>query len=605
MKVKVSQYIANRLVQAGIRHVFMVTGGVAMHLNDSLGKHPGLEYVCNHHEQACAIAAESYARLTSRMAAVCVTSGPGGTNALTGVLGAWFDSVPMIVISGQVRYDTTVRSTGIDLRQLGDQEFDIVKSIANMTKYAVMVTDPAEIRYHLDRALYLATHGRPGPSWIDVPVNVQGAMVEENEMLAYDAAEDAGHLPLPVSRRTVDEVLERIRRARRPVLLAGSGIRSSCAHKDFLKLIDLLNVPVVTAWNAHDCLHDDHPLYFGRPGSIGERAGNFIVQNSDLLLVLGCRLNIRQISYNWKAFARSAFKIVIDIDSAELKKPTVQIDLPIHADVADFIRASLDRLCGKSLPPGREWLDWCRERQKRYPVVMKEYWDREDLVNPYCFVEVLSQHLPEGQITVTGDGTACVCTFQGARIKPGQRLYTNSGCAAMGYDLPAAIGSCIAAGRQKVVCLAGDGSLQFNIQELQTVVHYRLPLKIFVLNNDGYHSIRQTQQNFFGTPYVGCDVRSGISFPDMQRIAGAYGIPFNRCRKHEELDNRIAEALEGDSPFICEVMLTPDQPFAPKLSSRRLPDGRIVSKPLEDLYPFLSREEFRENMVIPPLAEAE
>jgi len=575
-----------------------------MHLNNSIGRHPGLETIFNHHEQACAMAADSYARLTGKAAAVCVTSGPGGTNALTGVLGAWLDSLPMIVVSGQVRYDTTVRSTGLPLRQLGDQEYDIVRSAAPMTKYSVMVTEPAEIRYHLERALHLALSGRPGPVWIDIPLNVQGASIESEHLRSYDPAdpaEDSGEISPIVPEEAIKEIIYRIRKAERPVLLAGSAVRSSGGHEDFLRLAGRLNIPVVTAWNAHDCLPDDHPLYFGRPGTVGDRAGNFIVQNADLLLVLGCRLNIRQIGYNMATFAREAFKIIVDIDPVELMKPTVKADLPLQADVADVIASLVEMLPEEGLPFNEEWFAWCRDRRERYPVVLPEYWERAELVNPYCFVETLFRRLQEDQIIVAGNGSACVCTFQAARIKKGQRLYTNSGCAPMGYDLPAAIGACIGSGRKKVVCLAGDGSIQMNLQELQTIRHYCLPIKIFVLNNAGYHSIRQTQLNYFKSPLVGCDEESGISFPDMGKLAEVYEMPFNRCRSHKDLDSCVVKCLEADGPSICEVMLTPGQGFAPRAASRCLPDGRIVSAPLEDLYPFLERREFLMNMLIPPL----
>jgi acetolactate synthase-1/2/3 large subunit len=602
-EMKVSDYVANKLTENGIRHVFMITGGGAMHLNVSLATHPKLETIYNHHEQACAIAAESYARLTGKIALVCVTSGPGGTNAITGVLCAWLDSIPMLVISGQVRYDATARSTGLPMRQVGDQEYDITRAVAPMTKYAVMVTDPQEIRYHMERALYLAKAGRPGPCWLDIPMNVQSAPIDEKNLRPYRPEEDAREIPPPVKQEILEEIIGRIKSGKRPVLLAGSAIRSSGAHDDFLRLVPLLKIPVLTAWNAHDCIPDESPFFFGRPGSLGERSGNFIQQNADFLLSLGCRVSLRQTSFNWKSFARGAFKIVIDIDPLELMKPTLRPDLPLYGNVADWIRALEKALPPEGLPAKEEWLSWCRERKKRYPVVLKEYWQRPELVNPYCFVEVLSRQLPEGQITVTGNGSACVCTFQAAVIKKGQRLYTNSGCATMGYDLPAAIGACLASGRQKIVCLAGDGSIQMNLQELQTIVHNKLPIKIFVLNNNGYHSMRQTLGSFFGSVKVGYDPEGGVSFPDMERIAYAYRIPFRRCSRHEELDRAIAETLKGDSPFICEMMLTIDQPFAPKQSSQSLPDGRIISKPLEDLAPFLDREEFKANMIIDPIQE--
>jgi acetolactate synthase-1/2/3 large subunit len=604
MKIKVSDLVANILVEHGIRHVFMLTGGGAMHLNNSLGKHKDLRCIFSHHEQTCATAAESYARYSNRMAAVNVTSGPGGTNAITGVLGAWLDSVPMLIISGQVRYDTTVASSGLNLRQLGDQEIEIVKSVSNMTKYAVMVTEANSIAYHLEKAIYLAKSGRPGPCWVDIPMNIQGSQVDEKDLTHFDLKKD-GVSDSPANLDLlVKDVLERITSAKRPVIYAGTAIRSSGSAQQFLNLVEKLEIPVVSAWNAHDIIPNDHPFYYGRPGTVGDRAGNFIVQNSDLLLVLGCRLNIRQISYNYEYFAREAFKVIVDIDPMELQKPTVKPDLAICADVRLFMENMLQQL-PSDFPGFTWWNKWCGERQRRYPVVLKKYWEKNSPVNPYCFVQELFDQLPEGSTVVTGDGTACVVTFQAAKIKKGQRLYTNSGCAQMGYDLPAAIGACFASGLQKVICLAGDGSLQLNIQELQTVVHYQLPIKLFYLNNQGYHSIRQTQENFFGKPYVGCGEESGLSFPDIGKIAGAYGISYSKCDSHSELSEVVLGALNGNKPHICEVVLDLDQAFSPKLSSRRLADGRLVSSPLEDLAPFLDRSEFLENMIIAPVSELE
>ena len=601
--MKLSDYVALKLVAEGIQQVFMVTGGGAMHLNNSIGKHPDLKVLFNHHEQASAMAAEGYARVSRTPALVSVTTGPGGTNAITGVLGAWHDSLPMLVISGQVRYDTTVRSTGMKLRQLGDQELDIIRMSESITKYAVMVTEPTSIRYHLERALYLAKAGRPGPCWLDIPMNVQAAMIEPETLMGYDPSEDSSQLPPRVGKDTVTAVLQSISEAKRPVIMAGTAIRMSGAHASFMRLVDKLNMPVVTAFNAHDVIEDDHPLYCGRPGTVGDRPGNFVVQNSDLLIVLGCRLNIRQVSYNWTSFAREAYKIIVDIDPLELRKPTIKADLPVHADVADFVAALLEAIPEDEIAPRNEWLSWCQERKLRYPVTLPEYWQRQELVNSYCFVEALGNHLMEGQITVTSNAAACVCTFQAIRVKRNQLLFSNSGCASMGYDLPASIGACLGGGGVKTVCLAGDGSIQMNIQELQTIIHNHLPIKIFIFNNFGYHSIRQTQENFFGRPLVGCEASSGVSFPDMEKIAFAYGIPFVRCANHGSMDAAIAQTLDVAGPAICEVMMTPEQPFAPKTSSFRLPDGRIVSRPLEDLAPFLERVEFLENMIINPIPE--
>jgi acetolactate synthase-1/2/3 large subunit len=601
--IKLSDYIANFVAECGIKHVFMVTGGGAMHLNDSLGKHKDLETIFNHHEQACAMAAESYARLSNRIPIVNVTTGPGGLNTLNGVFGAWTDSIPMVVISGQVRYDTTVEGVGLPLRQMGDQEYAIVKSVAPMTKYAVMLTDPNDIKYHLQKALYFAVEGRPGPVWLDIPMNIQGAMIDEDKLRSYDFPVAEMQEAEIIDNGLIEDVLTKLQNAERPVILAGTGVRLSNAYPQFLKLIHALKIPVATAFNAHDLLEENDPYYIGRPGAVGERAGNFAVQNSDLLLVLGCRLNVRQIGYNSKSFARAAFKIAVDIDAVEMQKPSSAIDLPVHGDLADFFDQMLIAVEKNPLAEKTTWLQWCKTRKQKYPVVLEEYWQRKDSVNPYCFVKVLSDLLPEEQIIVTADATACITTFQALEIKRGQRLYSNSGSASMGYDLPAAIGACFGSGRKSVICLAGDGSIQMNLQELATIRHYQLPIKIFLLNNGGYHSIRQTQENYFGKPLVGVGVGSGLFFPHAEKLAEAYEMNFQRCHNHAELAQTIAATLASKGPVICEVMLTTEQPFAPKAASKRLEDGRMVSRPLEDLAPFLSKEELKENMLVELLAE--
>lgn len=605
--IRVADYIAQTLASHGIRHVFLVTGGGAMHLNDAFGRCKDMQYIACHHEQACAIAAEGYARLSGRMAAVNVTTGPGGLNTLTGLHGAWTDSIPMIVVSGQVRTETLVACQGDPaLRQLGDQEVDIVRVVSPLTKYAVMVEDPRTIRYHLERALHLARSGRPGPVWIDVPMNVQGALVDPASLAPYDPAEDAPALPAGNLDALGREVLDRLLRAHRPVILPGTGIRIAGAFDLFRKLVDRLGVPVATAFNAHDLLPEDHPCYVGRPGTVGDRPGNFAVQNSDFLLVLGCRLNIRQISYNWKSFAREAFKVMVDADAAELRKPTLSIDLPIQADLKAFLGRLLSLVDEYQRPAAHgKYLVWCKTRQARYPVVLPDYRRKPEPVNPYCFAEALFEQLPEGQVVVTGDGTACVTTFQAAKLKEGQRLFTNSGCASMGYDLPAALGACIATEdsggrRRRVVCMAGDGSIQMNLQELQTLVTQNLPVAIFLYSNQGYHSIRQTQRAFFPDNIVGCGLESGLGFPDFEKLCAAYGIPYRRVSTHAQMHEGIAAALASaeHGPSLCEVMLDLDQGFAPKLSSRRLEDGRMVTSPLEDLAPFLSREELADNILL-------
>lgn len=603
--IRVSDYIAQRLARHGVRHVFLVTGGGAMHLNDAFGREPGLSLLPCHHEQACATAAEAYYRLTNRLACVNVTTGPGGTNAITGVYGAYTDSIGMIVISGQVRYDTVVRSTVLPLRQLGDQELDITPMVASITKYAVMVTDPKTIRYHLERALHLATSGRPGPVWLDIPMNVQGAMIDPETLTGYDPAEDAQETPTTDLAAVAKQVLDKLAAAERPVIMVGTGVRLAGAAETFLKAAEKLGVPVVTAFNAHDLVPDDHPLYVGRPGTVGDRPGNFAVQSADFLLVLGCRLNIRQISYNWAAFARHAYTVMVDIDPVEMQKPTLKIDLPVHADAKAFLEALLAAHPAAPTTAHQQYLAWCRERRERYPVVQAEYWQATDRINPYCFGDALFKQLPERAIVVTGDGTACVTSFQSATIKAGTRLFSNSGSAPMGYDVPAAIGACVATTdpttgkRERVFCLAGDGSLMMNLQELQTIATHQLPVTIFLYNNGGYHSIRQTQQAYFPDNPVGYDAASGVGFPDFARLAAAFDMPYFRLETHADLERGLQAVLGATGPVFCEVMLDIDQPFSPKLSSRRLEDGRMVSSPLEDLAPFLSREELADNVLVP------
>lgn len=599
MKQKVSDFIAQFLVEQGLRHVFMLTGGGAMHLNDAFGKHADLEKIYNHHEQASAMAADSYARLTRQIPIVNVTTGPGGINTLNGVFGAWVDSLPMLIVSGQVKYETTVSSTSLPLRQLGDQECNIIEMVKGITKYALMVTEPSEIKYHLQKALYLAVNGRCGPVWLDIPMNVQGAYIHPADLKEFSSKDEYfSELPEKLEDCALLTVLDKLKQAKRPVILAGAGVRLSGIHDEFMQLVDTLNIPVTSGWNAHDTIHNDHPCYAGRPGTIGDRAGNFTVQNADVLLVLGSRLNIRQVSYNWTSFARDAYIIMVDIDRAELEKPTLNINMPVHADLADFIPRLLSMAKHKPLPEKSDWVRWCRARVDKYPVVLSKYWDNKTAVNPYCFMQRLSEHLPEGQIIVSGDGTACVASFQAMKIKLGQRLYTNSGCASMGYDLPGAIGACIGSGNQEIVCLAGDGSIMQNIQELATIVFNRYPIKLFVLNNNGYHSIRQTQQSFFGETLVGVGPESGLGFPRFEKLASGFDLPYVACRNHEELDTAIQKTLAFNGPVLCEVFLDLNQQFSPKLSSRRLEDGTMVTSPMEDMAPFLSREELQENMLI-------
>lgn len=611
-KMRVADVIAKILAEGGVDTCFMLTGGGAMYLNDAFGREAAMRKVYTHHEQGAAIAAESFGRLSGRPALVNVTTGPGGVNALNGVYGAYVDSIPMVIVSGQVKRETCAFRYDIPLRQLGDQEVDIVAMVKPITKYAVVLDEPRNVRKVTEKALALSRRGRPGPVWLDVPIDVQAAPVEWDELEPYDPANDDnfGEAPNTAAElgsltgaeldAEVAAMLEELCAAERPVVLAGSGIRLSNSHEAFLAFIERLGVPVVTGWNAHDVLPNAHPLYVGRPGSVGDRGGNFAVQTADYVLVLGCRCNIRQVSYNFQSFARNARVAMVDIDSAELAKPTLSLHRPIHADLREFFAAAAQlQLPANDRADARAaYLARSRARAAKYPVLLPEYASETGPINPYTFGHVLFEELAEDDIIVTGDGTACVTVFQVAGIKRGQRLYTNSGCASMGYDLPGAIGAWYAsgAGAKRIICLAGDGSIMQNVQELQTIVGASMPIKIFVLNNDGYHSIRQAQQNHFADNIVGCGPDSGLTFPDFQRLAAGFGIPSSFVARDGELAEAVREALVGDGPHLCEVMIDKRQQFAPKLSSRRLEDGSMVSSPLEDLVPFLSDAELAEAM---------
>ena len=595
--VKLSDYIASQLADWGVRHIFLVTGGGAMHLNDSIGKESRIEYVCNHHEQASAMAAEAYARISGRPGVVNVTTGPGGINALNGVFGAWTDSVPMLVISGQVKRETCMRALGITgLRQLGDQEADIIGMVRGITKYAAFIDDPLSIRYHLERAWHLAQTGRPGPSWLDIPVDVQAASIDPASLRAYDPAEDSA--PFDDS-QLVDhcrEILARLCKAQRPVILSGTGIRAAQATSEFNALVQRLGIPVITAW-THDVIASDDPFFCGRQGTIGDRAGNFAVQSADFVLILGSRLNIRQTSYNWQSFAPHAFKIQVDIDPAEFRKPTVQPDMSVYCDLKHFLDAMLRECERVQYRAGHHdtWLAWCRERVHRYPVVQPKQRQSGPPLNPYYFVEQLSDRLSEDDIVVCGNATSCIVPFQTMRLKQGQRMISNSGSASMGYDLPAAIGAAFAERRGRVICLAGDGSIQMNIQELQTIVHHHLPVKIFVLNNSGYLSMRMTQSGFFGR-LTGESASTGASFPNMVKVACAYGIPSIRIDRESQFP-QIDQALAAQGPALVDVVIDPAQEFEPRSRARQLPDGRIVSPNLEDMYPFLDQTELMDNVI--------
>lgn len=599
--MRVADYIAKRVGEYSDT-LYMVTGGGAMHLNDAFGR-TDLNIVFCHHEQACSMAAEAHARLTNSIQFVNVTTGPGGINAMNGVFGAWTDSIPMLVVSGQVKRETVVDTYGAvgGWRQLGDQEADIVPMVKGITKYAVRVDNPLEIRYHLEKALYLAESGRPGPCWLDIPIDVQATPIDETTLVGFTPGEELNDADFNAKYASVfAELLFKLQEAKRPVMYIGSGVHLSKTQDQVITLAESLGIPVVTAWNSNDLIPDEHPLYVGRPGTIGNRPGNFVVQSSDLLLILGSRLNIRQTSYNWKSFAPKAFKIGVDVDEKELNKPTCHFDLKIVMNLNRFVPTFTQFIVDKSIDKRQHeaWVAWGKERLSRYPVCLPEYWKNEKSVNPYCFVDELSNYTKENEVIACADGTACVTTFQAIKVKKRQRIFHNSGCASMGYDIPAAIGSYYARKENdRIICLAGDGSVMMNLQELQTISGNNLPIQIFILNNQGYHSIRQTQHNFFNDNIVGCGTESGLTFPSFEKVAMAFDFPYFSICNHAELKAKMPTIMATKGRFICEVYLDLEQQFSPKLSSKKLPDGSMVTSPMEDMWPFLSPEELAENMI--------
>lgn len=588
-KIKLSDYIAKRLKEKGVEHFFMVSGGGAMHLNDSLGR--AIPYTANHHEQACAIAAEGYARVNEKLAVVNVTTGPGGLNCLNGVFGQWTDSVPVLYISGQVKYSTTMASCKeIPLRQLGDQEVDIISVVKPLTKYAKMVTDPNEIKYHIDKAIYEATTGRFGPVWLDIPMNVQAAIIEEDELIEFIPEEEIKY------DLKINQVIEKINNAKRPLIIAGHGIRLASQIDNFKTLIEKVDIPVVTTFNGFDLLEDSNKNYVGRIGTIGQRAGNFVLQNADLVLCLGTRNNIRQASYNYENYAKNAYKMIVDIDNAELEKPTIKPDLAINADLKVFIPELLEKI-NNIKTENKDWNKFCQNLKEKYCFANHpEQVQKQDVIDPYYFTNTLTTCLSENDILIMANGSACVCTFQNAVVKKGQRYILNSGNASMGFALPAAIGAYYQSNNRNVICLEGDGSIMMNLQELQTMKYGNLPIKLFVINNNGYSSIRQTQRNFFNGHMTGSGTDSGVSVPDFVEIGKAFGFKTKRIENPKTMEQDIKDVLNSSDAIICEVMVEKEYGFAPKLSARKLDDGTMVSPSLEDMYPFLDRKEFEENI---------
>ena len=598
--MRVADYIWKFLADKGVRHVFLVTGGGAMHLNDALGRETRIKYVCNLHEQACAMAAEGYARMSGMPGVINVTTGPGGTNALTGVMGAWLDSVPMIVVSGQIKRATMITSCPhLKLRQLGDQEYNIVDAARPMTKMAKTVMSVEEVPSVMSEAWALCQSGRPGPVWIDVPLDIQATEMPESLIVAKGNPSCGEPLYVPTQQQ-VAEVASLLKDSKRPAIIVGSGVRNAQAEKLFLEVAESLNIPVLTSISGIDLIPSDHPLFFGRPGILGERPANFIMQNSDLFIVLGTRMGIRICGYAYDTVARAATKVMIDVDDAELNKPTFKPDIKIQSDAGAFLKmlhASLP-----AMPPKENWLDYCRRVKGTYPVILPEHRERTDYVSSYVLPEAIRRHAPEPLTVVTSNGIAYTSTFQSIPVRKGMRMFSNEACASMGYGLPAAIGAAFAGGLDRtVVCFEGDGSIQMNLQELQVLLNYKLPVKLFVYNNDGYLSIKTTQKAFFGGKFMGSEPGSGVILPSFEKLAAAYGLPYFKLRNNQELDEKLPQIFVAEGPVLVEVMLDPFEVLGPKAASKRLPDGTMVSAPLEDMAPFLPRDEFCANMLIPAI----
>jgi acetolactate synthase-1/2/3 large subunit len=598
MNIRVADYIADYIFRLGVKEVFMLTGGGMMFLSDGVFCHPQLKAVFNHHEQAVAMAAVSYARYTGNFGVAMVTTGCGGTNTITGLLGAWQDNVACMFISGQSKSKETIRNSGLPLRQFGVQEADIIEIAKPLTKYAVMVNEPEEIAYHLEKAVYLAKSGRRGPVWLDIPLDVQGALIDKKNLLNFNPAELVFSYKEKPTEDEISKFSFYLQQSERPIIICGQGVRLAEAIPGFRRFIEKSNIPVVASRLGIDILPSRHPLYIGRIGNKGDRPGNFAVQNADLIISLGSRLSVSSTGHEYNTFAREARIVVVDIDPAEHKKNTIRIDLFINSDVKEFLTALKG---ATSLKKTSAWVKKCQEWKKIWPVCVPEYRDDEKGINLYYFIDRLSKKLKDDSVVIADAGSAFYVTSQGIQLRDGQRYITSGGQAEMGYTIPAAIGVCIARKKKETIGITGDGSFQLNLQELQTIIHYRLPIKLFIWNNNGYLSIRATQLKFFEGRLIGTDKSCGISFPSIQNIAYAYDIKYFYVRKTKNLDGTIDKVLTQKKPVICEVVCQPDQEIVPSVSSIRSENGKMISKPLEDMYPFLDRETFYSQMIVRPL----
>ncbi len=592
MKKRVADIIMDTLIEYGVTDCFAVVGGGAMHLDNALLVCEKMNKIFNHHEQACAMAAEAYARYSGKMAAVCVTSGPGATNTLTGVMGAWQDSLPMIVLSGQVRYEISVPKSGLKLRYRGIQEFEIIPTVKNMTKYAVMLTDPLAVKREVVQAIHIALEGRRGPVWLDIPQDIQNARVDESEL--YSVEEYQSNIPV-VNIEEIQNALDILRSAKRPCILAGSGVISSNNRSEFEKIVNKMNVPVIGgAWVA-DNLYTDHPLYYGNSGNVGPRTGNFILQNADVILSMGNSLGFRQTGFNLEGFAPNAKIIMVDVDAEESKKPGLNIYKFIHADLHEFIATMLEMDCTVETPT--EWSDYCNDLKNRFtPFEAVEDMDMKDRVCSYYFWKVFQEYEESDSILALGNNTGNSAKLQiGVKCK-NQRVLTNYTCGSMGYDIPAAIGAAVAS-KKKVYCVTGDGSIMMNLQELQTIVQNDLPVNIVVFSNDGYGAIRQTSKNFFNGACIGCTPDTGVSFPNFANVAETFGFEYYKCSTNEQISEAIVKLTSNKMRMLLEIEQKLDDPVTPKVMSRLDENGKMLTPALHDMYPFLEQSELDRLMI--------
>jgi acetolactate synthase-1/2/3 large subunit len=592
---KLSDFVLDFLWSKGVRHIFMVPGGGAMHLNDSLARHPHLRFVCNLFEQACAVSSDAYAQFTGNLGVAMVTTGPGGTNAITGVVASYLESTPVLVISGQVKRADLVGNRGV--RQIGFQEVNIVEMVKPVTKYAVTVLDPAKIRFHLEAAYWHATHGRKGPVWLDIPLDVQAAQINPDKLEPFIPARPRSNLQK--IKKTTDACLSLLKNARRPVLLVGNGARHSKGWAELRKWAEKIKIPIMTTWKALDFIEDKHPLYVGRPGAVGQRAANFAQQTSDLFISIGARLDYGQTAYNHANFAKSAKKVIVDIDGKEIKKLGMKLDVALVSDATIFTKHLLKKTKGLQFPNWSPWLRRCQDWKKRYPIVLNKYYRSSRGINNYVFIQCLGEALKKGDLLVPGSSGACSeITCQALPVPKGLRFINSQGLGAMGFGVAAAVGACIASNNQRTVCVEGDGGFAMSSNELVTAVRLGLNLKIFILNNQGYGSIKTTQKNYFKEKYIACDKKSGLTFPSIKEFAKACSAKYKKIGSHKTLKKQTEDILAKTGTYVCELIMASGQVTQPKVSSRQNEHGQMVTMPMEDLWPFLKSDELQEILKV-------